>query len=104
MKFRVGDVCEIIFSTCGNAGKECTIVRDLLLHPRSGELVYTIEVHGSPSGHKHGLWSALPSSLRLKRPPSWDSWITDTREVENEGPLVMVNASDDGGKTWREVV
>jgi hypothetical protein len=81
MKFKRGDVCEIIdgpgFRRLRSLiGDECVVVG-----PWPGEQTtppsYVIDVGGYLCG-------AYEHLLRLKRPPSWDKWIFDTRDVKHE--------------------
>ncbi len=89
MKFRVGDLCEIVAPDSPlYHGRECVVTAlaqwmDDVVYCESGKdaqpgMFYTIFI---PEG---GRAYALEHELRLKRPPSWDSWIHDTRDVERE--------------------
>lgn len=87
-KFRVGDVCIYIDEAANPkmVNAECVIVG--LCDENTGD--HLCEFPGFPSPISTGLWACFGYQLRLKRPPSWDKWITDTREVEREKDLVQV--------------
>lgn len=91
MKFKRGDVVELVDSYPGDRwlGTEFMIAGPLQFHPLAGCLVHQLERDGDSSHF------APPENLRLKRPPSWDSWIYDTRDVEREyfapGPVEHIN-------------
>jgi hypothetical protein len=83
MKFKVGDLCVIVGGPHWQAGddskrigKECSILvgtNDEKFGPcydvkcADGMVVYITE-----------------KSLRLRRPPSWDSWLYDTDKVKDD--------------------
>lgn len=78
MKFRAGDVCEVVPARAAAipyVGLIVTIAGHVLT-TRKGLEFYTVQ-ELSPHWFAH-------DELRLLRPPSWDSWITDTRDVERE--------------------
>lgn len=89
MKFRVGDLCTLIAPHAPEFhGRDCMVLAlavpmDDVYSMRTQELLppgmfYEIDVAGD------GLAYVLEHELRLKRPPSWDTWILDTRHVEHE--------------------
>lgn len=97
MKFKSGDLCEVHDACCAQAkqvyaGKECTL---LGARPSTG---LNCGACGAAIGdawrcegpaaadHPSGTVLVPERFLRLKRPPSWDGWIHDTREVRNETP------------------
>ena len=102
MKFKVGDVCEIIKAEVElqMVGCECTIVGGP--EPCFGNeyIGWVIEVPKFRSRHPSGDWCARPEFLRLKRPPSWNKWLYDTRDVE---PEITLEVSNDGGKTFKVI-
>ena len=92
MKFKVGDVCEIL-RVCGCDmcvpwhGLECTVIQ--VVGPPNGAhfcfgrgalencMIYRID-------HQGRRVTVSEDELRLKRPPSWNSWIFDTAPVRGE--------------------
>lgn len=88
-KFRVGDVVVgdgFTYAVWCN-GAEGTVVG----HERKGRFLdgrdsLAVDVRWA-DGRVNG---ADVKCLRLKRPPSWDKWLYDTREVEREKDLVQV--------------
>ena len=86
---RVGDVCEVVGSlNCPEViGKECTIIGPLesLTIEYDTRPRHRVSINGYDETAPNGkLWAFRPEYLRLKRPPSWDRWITDTSGVRDE--------------------
>lgn len=92
MNFKPGDVCEIVHPKTRPElkGFECEVVDAAHQHSHLPMFGHNIQVRGvlAPD-HPRGWFFAEPYQLRLKRPPSWDSWIYDTREVRtsNDQPV-----------------
>lgn len=91
MKFKPGDVCEIVgyvFSP-RHVGRQCTLIdgpRDCRPKNRPGVIVYGFqcEVDGET-----GLFTIDIRHLRLKRPPAWDKWIFDTEPVKHDPEMAQ---------------
>lgn len=89
-RFRVGDVCvfteSAIYGLTGQkaSGLECTVIDGLktrwMWPPGEDRACYEVMCEQLAS---HALL-AEPYELRLRRPPSWDRWLYDTRDVERE--------------------
>lgn len=87
-RFRVGDVCELVNPTGArwmekHVGLTVVIlgVRDTGFGPTSiafGDTVYALE--GAPKRLEY----LEERYLRLRRPPSWDTWLYTTKDVERE--------------------
>lgn len=85
MKFKLGDLCEVVASngfTSINTGCFVVIIgfRDIpsMSMRFDGEPMYLV------SGSRNGVVAFEESRLRLRRPPSWDLFIFDTSHVEHE--------------------
>ncbi len=103
MKFKPGDVCAIVAQPgCRLCqpyhGMQCTVETPVAPHPmwarcctgvRLSEPAYGV---GCANGEKIAVEE---SQLRLIRPPGWDKWIFDTRDVEREQstPVEIANAA-----------
>ena len=96
MKFKVGDLC-VIVATPGCSfcqpyhGMQCTVGK-LIVQPETPEWVrcctlqpFTEPVYGVDCANGQRL-AIEESQLRRRRPPSWDKWIFDTRDVQDEAP------------------
>ena len=94
MKFKVGDVCVIVATAIPEwaSGMECTITgEEDWQHAMSGPVfAYRITLSNGVNA------TAVRSVLRLKRPPSWDKWIYDTRDVDtpNKQPEIVFDSWD----------
>lgn len=81
MKFKPGDLCVIVSARAypDFVGRECVLShRDEYF----GEWILEFADGARPS--PDGYYTLPDRCLRLKRPPSWDAWIFDTRDVEYE--------------------
>lgn len=84
MKFKVGDVCEIVLDESisqywrSSHGAIVTIVA--LAKPACGHNYYLTDLfHGGRRDVE-----VREDLLRLKRPPSWSQWIYDVSQIEHE--------------------
>lgn len=106
MKFKVGDVCEIVNGCCISsqsmfAGRECTITDRASragFGCKCGYRTYDyfrVEHSSSVGVPCHDGCHYVPTEyLRLKRPPSWDSWLYDTSKVKDETPSKIEIVND----------
>lgn len=90
-KFRVGDVVVYLWSRLGHTGKEATVLAvDQVAYvkgKRRKDAILTTLCRPGPVGNEIGFprgSRAVPEQLRLKRPPSWDSWLYDTSSIPGE--------------------
>lgn len=82
-RFRVGDVVEIVdhpLFVNKHCRKYIGHVGALLEHMGDGYWL----VDGATEAVNRRTCEHHECTLRLRRPPSWDQWITDTRDVERE--------------------
>lgn len=100
MRFKIGDVCVFtdgaVWGITGAsvAGLECVVIDGLetryMWPPEEERPCYEILCDQIA---KHPLL-AEPHELRLKRPPSWNSWLTSDQHLTDDDKLEATRAND----------
>lgn len=90
-KFKVGDVVEILWVAnpqfAYEVGSVGTVVKANVRYWLNGNTLATSDdgiYLAEYDTREH--WCYVPDQLRLKRPPSWDQWLSDTSSVKDERP------------------
>lgn len=80
MNLKVGDMCVIVSARMKPEalGMECEITSIFI----TDEWDCVVNVPGLVNKRGGNLFNTTFASLRLKRPPSWNSWIYDTSDVD----------------------